>query len=368
MRINDAILISARAALTLQQPHGAFPPGCNGPYGDPETPVCNTSHWLIVLCRAYELSGDKHLKEAAWQAARYLASSEARPMGATFFCRKNPQKDFSNGLIGQAWTIESLVLASRVLQDACFHQVAEEVFLLHPFDEQLGLWRRVNVDGSYSTPDMTFNHQLWFAAAGSLLETDPDTTVGAEVARFLDQCLTSHLGVSRSGRIIHRVRRVSKKRRIAQAVDCLRRPIQAIEENIQMVHKEIGYQAFNLYAFSILKRRMPAHPLWHSDKLLSALQFVTSAEYASGLENNRFGYPYNPPGIEVPFALFTFDDQFSGDIECLGARWLSQQFARTFDLDGGLMQKNTDDPDTLAARIYEATRLPNLPISVATEF
>jgi hypothetical protein len=358
MQLADIILASAQSSLRLQRSDGSFPPGHNGPYGDPETPVRNTGHWLIVLLKANEISGKARFVRSAERAVEFLCGDSARPMGATFWHRQNPEKDFCNGLIGQAWTIEALVVAAQSLENERCRRLAEKVFLLHPYNEELGLWRRVNVDGSYSAFDMTFNHQLWFAAAGSLLDADPDGSIGSRVIRFLDRSLTSHLRVRRSGRIIHGVSPLSKRRRAAEKIHSMLKPIRTLQEDTQVAHKEIGYHAFNIYAFSLLKERMPAHPLWNSEEFTSALHFVRRARYVRGLENNRFGYPYNPPGIETPFALLTFADCMPDNVESTAAQWLSRQLSRTFDFDRGLMQDNTDDPHTLAARIYEATRLP----------
>ncbi len=367
MQIGDMILASAQAARASQRADGSFPPGHNGPYHDPETPVRNTGHWLVTLCKAYELGGDAHLKEAAWRAARYLLSPEARPMQATFHCRRNAEKDFSNGLIGQAWVIESLVLASETLGDISCRELAEQVFLVHPFDSRVGLWQRVNVDGSYSTFDMTYNHQLWFAAAGAMLDSDLDSAIGSRVVRFLDQTRVSHLRVARSGRIIHHVRPLSREREIARRIYSGRRPLQALQEKARMVHKEIGYHAFNLYAFSILRQRIPLHPLWQSNKFMSLLHFVNRKEYIGGLENNRFGYPYNPVGIEVAFGLLTFADRISGDVVAAATSWLGRQFNLTYDHENRLMQRDTEDPETLSARIYEATRLSDLSLRASCD-
>ena len=47
--------------------------------------------------------------------------------------------------------------------------VAEEVFFQHKFIEKLGVWKRLEIDGSVGRIDQTFNHQLWFASCASLL-------------------------------------------------------------------------------------------------------------------------------------------------------------------------------------------------------
>ena len=75
---------SARAALDLQREDGSFPPGRNGVYDEPETPVRTTSHWLTTLSKVYEITGDEVFAEAANDAADYLLSEEARPHGYTF--------------------------------------------------------------------------------------------------------------------------------------------------------------------------------------------------------------------------------------------------------------------------------------------
>src|SRR4030042_3738067 len=161
MFLSDIIVESSDAALCLQLEDGSFPPGCNGPYHDPETPVRNTAHWLITMLKAYEISNDSRFKDSAWASAEYLLSPSVRPMNATFICRKNPEKDFCNGLIGQAWVIEALGIAGMQLENSKYIEVAQNVFMLHPFDHKAGLWRRVNVDGSYNSLHMTLNHKLW---------------------------------------------------------------------------------------------------------------------------------------------------------------------------------------------------------------
>jgi len=132
----EILIQETENSLKLQHSNGAFEPGHNGPYFDCETPVRNTSHWLFTLCSLYERTGKTKYLESSTRAAEYLASRYARPMKASFWIRKNPQKDFCNGLIGQAWAIEALVLASKVLEEPRYYKIAEEVFLLHPWDEK----------------------------------------------------------------------------------------------------------------------------------------------------------------------------------------------------------------------------------------
>lgn len=363
MRLSDLFRETIEPALALQAADGSFPAGRNGPYGDQETPVRNTAHWLITLLHAHQLSGDARCLDAARRAAEYLMRPELRPAGATYLCRIGSQRDQCNGLIGQAWVIEALATAASRLGEPRYAALARELFLLHPFDEQAGLWRCVEVDGSRGGFDTTFNHQLWFAASGALLEPSREDAVAARVLRFLDQTLASHLRIDPSGRISHFVpapRRSLARRLLSRALQ----PIRRLRQKPHQIRKEIGYHAFNLYAFALLQRQFPDHPLWRSRKLLKALRFVERPEYVAGLEDNAYGFPYNPPGFEVAFAMQTFAGAFRAS-ERTDAWWVSQQLRRAYDPATRLLTRQTADRHTLAARLYEATRLRDMEVGLA---
>jgi len=358
--LSDIILQSSRAAILFQLKNGSFPPGYNGPYHDPETPVRNTAHWLITMLKAFEISNDSWFKDSAWSAAEYLLSPSVRPMGATFLCRKNPEKDFCNGLIGQAWVIEALAIAGVKLEDSKYMELARNIFTMHPFDHEVGLWRRVNVDGSYNSFDMTFNHQLWFAAAGSLVG---GSSINSMIIRFLNCAFESHLKVDRTGRIIHGISKQSTTlNRIVEMNSVLQRIISSHKRNKQMTYKEIGYHAFNMYAFSMLKQYIPEHPLWQSNKFLSTLNFMNKAEFISGLENNVYGYSYNLSGFEVAFTI----QEFHSLLSYLKSEewWVEQQLARCYNMDEKMMNRFTEDKETHAARLYEATRLKDMEVNI----
>jgi hypothetical protein len=283
-------------------------------------------------------------------------------MGATYLCRTNPLKDLCNGLIGQAWVIEGLVAAARALDDYRCRDTARETFQLHPFDERRGLWQRVNVDGSLGTIDNTFNHQLWFAAAGAMIDPDPNSGVGSRVVRFLDGALGGSLRLHRAGRIRQAV---GPDRPLARAKGLVRKlmaPRAARRHSQSLAEREIGYHAFNLYGFALLRHSLPEHPLWSSPPFDRLLRFVRSPEFESSI-SNPFGGPYNPVGLEVAYAVETFDGIAGLDAATAGA-WVRRQLDLSWDPATGLMTRNTVDPDTLAARIYEVTRLADLTIEV----
>ena len=111
MSLEELLYLLAKENITKQQLDGSFIGGVNGPYNDKETPVRNTAHWLVLLCKVLKNRKDNALEAAAHKAVDYLLSSNARPMQAAFFCRTNRKKDSTNGLIGQAWAMEGLIAA-----------------------------------------------------------------------------------------------------------------------------------------------------------------------------------------------------------------------------------------------------------------
>jgi len=357
MNLYDIILQSASSALELQRDDGSMPPGWNGPYHQQETPVRNTAHWLITFLKAYEITEDRKYKDAAKKCVEYLLSNEARPMNATFWHRKAEKKDKCNGLIGQAWTIEALSIAEEKLGLKECKEIAEEIFFLHPFNEKCGLWKRVDIDGKILDFDYVFNHQLWFAASASMIE---NREIDDSINVFMDK-LTENIRTDETGLIHHFL-----------LPDCnTKTKIYSFLINVYLLKKgkkfnqilQEGYQAFNLYALALLKKKFPFHSFWDTNLFTSSLNHITLQSYYKYLENNRYGSPYNPAGFENAFAIHVFSDKFE-ESESLISEWASWQIKKHFDFEEKMIKKNTEDPVTLSARIYEATRLPDIPIKI----
>ncbi len=359
---------SANAAIEQQRDDGSLPAGTNGPWRQQETPVRNTSHWAIVFKKVYEITQDIKYKQAMEAAGRYLLSEARRPHGATFKHREGTEIDQSNGLIGQAWTIEALSEIFAVTGDSAYIDEASEVFLLHPFDEEQGLWQRVKVDGGLIKKDPTFNHQLWFAAAGGLIAKYNDE-IQKRVKTFLNK-MSQLLRIHENGRIYHSL---LPKFGLGEYVQYLcfgdrYLPLLNIRQkyrniapqyDINYKTKEIGYHAFNLYGLAMLKQSFREHEVWDSEIVQQSLNYILRYEYQNNIDQNPYGYPYNPPGFEVPFAAHVFEIK-----KIDSKRWLETQIHAHFDFDRSLLSRNTPDPETLAARIYEATRLPDYNIKV----
>lgn len=358
MDLYSLLCESAASGINIQQKSkGCLPPGNNGPHGDPETPVRNTAYWLMTFSKAFQISGEVKFRSAAQLAAKYLLSSDARPVKRSFWCRENPRKDTCNGLIGQAWVLDSLIYAAPILEMDELISLAKEVFLIHPFNADLCLWESVATDGRYLGPHLTFNQQLWFCAAGASL-SKYESDISDSVLEFLN-AIKLHMLVNRDGLIMHLVsttpRKLSAKRRIQQWI---KKPKNVALSN-DIYSRSLGYQSFNLYAFSIIKRILKDHTIWNNNKFIKALKLVQSPGFIHEVKSNKYSFDYNPTGLEMAFIYESFgiDDQKSKK------NWLDIQISTCYNSQTNLMDKSRSDQNTLAARLCEAARIKNIDLS-----
>lgn len=358
--LNEIILLSAAAGIKLQQSDGSLPAGHNGPYQDEETPVRNTGHWLMIFIKAYEISKDVQYEEAAKSCLSYLMSDVARPMQATFWHRRKPEKDFTNGIIGQAWTIEALIKAYQLFQDQSILQLAIDVFNLHPYDKLRNGWKVVNVDGSIRDFDFTFNHQLWFAGIGSSLETLTDAVEIKGVKNFIDH-IPANIQVYRSGVIKHLPPFYLKQSLPGKMLSAFKMLKKSASQSGYLYAKSVGYHGFNLYALAMINRHVSSGKLFKDNKIRKATQVIQTAEFKEALNASKYAYPYNPAGIELAYLFQELNNQEEQ------VYWLNQQINRTFDFSKGLMTKGkTFDQHTAAARLYEAIRLHDCVLKIET--
>lgn len=370
MNCADLLVLVARAAIDSQLPDGSMPAGHNGPYGDPETPLRNSGHWTYTFLKAYSLTGERRFEEAAYRTSRVLLRPDLRPGGHAFHYRTAPGKDRCSGLIGQAWTIESLALAWSHFQTAEHLALALDAFRAHPFDTKYGLWQIRDIDGSLHGFDKTLNHQLWFAAAASrLLDSGaPDLRLTLDV--FLER-LPRNTALFPNGLIHHDsiLQLESRRRRIVTiptrvvGSDLFPRSLlrhRPVANAASLYMKSVGYHAFCAHAFATLKLRMPSHSFWRSSSMHRVVRYLLSADYSSLINvENRYGFPYNAPGFEVPFALSTLTDSTEVEASRLTSSWVTAQVLRTFNPDSMRFDRGTPDPATLTARIYEMSGLPD---------
>ncbi|MEM9831983.1 MAG: agl cluster protein AglQ [Bacteroidota bacterium] len=352
----QVILQSAKKACELQSETGAMPAGHNGLYRDKETPVRNTSHWLITFIKAYGIQADPILKNSAKKALSYLMGQDTRPQQYTFWHRDVPGKDKCNGLMGQAWTIEALVEAAIFFNDEAPLKLAEEVFLLHTFNKKASLWHRRDTDGRKLSFDLTFNHQLWFAAAGGLLSKLSHTKeIKASIEHFMEH-LPRLLNIYENGLICHLLK---PHLSVKEVVKLILKPLPKYKRiEAERYYKAIGYHSFNMYAFGLLKGIFKNHIFWQTSGFKRTISYLSSKEYKKDVLYNVYAYPYNPPGFEVPFAM----EVFSSINPKEKAFWVNSQFHHGLSYEEKLFSKGSKDPYTASARLYEATRLSDIEV------
>jgi len=350
----NQIIKEAEEAILTQNEDGSFPGGHNGPYFDPETPVRNTAHWIFTLTSIYKKNQNPKLVSVIERAVDYLKGKAARPMNATFYCRTNPKKDFTNGVIGQAWVIEALVEVAKVFNRQDCYVLAENVFLMHPWLPKLKVWRVVNVEGSYNDYDPTFNHQLWFAAAGSLLNKTP---LAQERSLLFLENAFKIIKLYKNGVIYHSSPFLPfkwKPNELINKINYLNKMKPLISKDEELYKKSAGYHAFNLYAFAILKQSFPDHKGWKSSKMIKMLNACRNSAFQTMQNDNKYSYPYNPTGFELAFVF----EELSED-KSFAQFWIDEQVKSTAVQNGSVMTRETDDIVTSKARLYEALRLKN---------
>ncbi len=349
--LKETIYSSAKHALTLIREDGSLPPGHNGPYFDDETPVRNTGHWLMVFLKTYEFSKEIEFKEAALRCVDFILSEKSRPHNATFWHRKNPKKDFTNGVVGQAWTIEALVYAYTFFREDRILEAACEVFILHPYDKHLKGWRTVNIDGTIGRFDYTFNHQLWFCAAGALLVKEGFDKAKPSVMDFIKN-MPKAIKLYNTGVIKHIPPLFLKKGIIMKLRALASEMKRNLKQHSYIYQKSVGYHGFNLYAIALIAHTLKDSKLLQSDSITKAIDTTDKDSFRKRTNISKYAYPYNPIGFELAFVFYVL-----GDIKKM-EYWLDQQYQQTFDPNSGMFDGGqTFDKLTAASRIYEAIRL-----------
>jgi len=354
---------SARSALDLQREDGSFPPGRNGVYDEPETPVRTTSHWLTTLSKVYEITGDDVFAEAANDAADYLLSDEVRPYGNTFHSRNAEGKDKCDGLVGQAAPIRGLAWAGSTFKRPELFETAEDVFSLHPFDARLGLWQRVEIDGTNLSFDRTLNHQIIFAAAATSL-IDDSKHVKQRVEIFLDS-LSDNMRIHPDGVVRHYVRppltnvlRVIAKSPSHWPLLWNEFAAHYYARSSEFRKKELGYQLTILAALAHIKRCFPCHHIWGHPRIKSALDFIQTSDYERQIRKQKLNYGSMTPGINYARVLTTFEDPSNREIR----PWIELVIDRKYDLETKLLTRETSDPMFQASVVGSLSYLPNIHI------
>ena len=138
-----------------------------------------------------------------------------------------------------------------------------------------------------------------------------------------------------------------------------------------LIYKEEGYHLFSIYAFAIIFENYSDSSFFNLDKVKKAIAFSFEESYLkrlsdidSSLDNthiqknidksiNAYGYPYNSPAFELPYIDKIFGNNSH---EKLIDYLMDEQIRLTYNGIDGIFSRNTEDIDTLNARLYELVR------------
>lgn len=349
--VADACLNAAEAArgweVRLDEHRSFMPAGHNGPYQQLETPLRNTAHWLVTYSIAHALTGDESFKEVGLRLSAFLQRPGAF-RGRYALLHRQIGTDRCNGVIGPAWVIEALARSALYLGDEDAGEMARQELESLPFDRRAGAWCRVDPDIGPRGIDYTYNHQAWLAAAAA----DVPGRIGQSRAlEFLDRSVAGGLQVGQDG-IIRHVLYTPNPRSLGMVarLKVLRKIRPAV-----VAEKEWGYHLYSLFPLLRLSLRFPEHPLYRSSQFCAAVDRALSGAFRDALKQNRFAYPYNAPGFEMPL-LCVLREVSERDLRSIYMR----QCKNTLDPATGLHTRGTSDPVTLASRIYELAMLAEL--------
>ena len=351
---------SARSGLALQRDDGSMPAGHNGPWNDPETPLRNTGLWLQQFLVAFGRSGDLEFRRAAEGCAAYMGQPSHRPGAHVFLHRPAAPGREANGLIGQAWTALALVTAAEGLSREELLTLAVDVLERHPFDEELGLWDSLALNGETSSLNLTVNQQVWFAVAAASAAFHGRPILRSRVDRFLSRMLQI-IDYRRSGLLSHLISPFRLARRFPDGwITYLSK---SVAGRRSQGHLSAGYHAFTLLGLAELRRRTAAHPIWALAPVEKWIEYCRTDDYRSRLLRNPFGFGYNPVGFEVASSLLEFEPKSAAEAQA----WAQEQLERCYDSATGRLGRNASDPQTLEARMVEASDLQDVEVRVLWE-
>lgn len=357
------------------QENGNAQAGNNGPYKHKELPVRNTAHWIITYSYLWRKTRDKKYYNIIEKFYEYINQEMHYGKNGAIKCRNNNGEDKTNGVIGQAWIIEGLVEAYKVLGEKSIINRAKSIFNSQKYNYDNHVWEVIDVDGKVWGEDRTYNHQVWFAASGALLlDIVEDTEIEKQIVDFLNYS-NRLMYIHKNGLLYHqancRLGNVNRAKFFTRKLLCNLSHIFKIKSNsFNILMLEEGYHLFDLYGFALLKSRFGEADIFKSNKLQRAIDYAASNEHINKLFSpskvdrdsdlrcnkfsfNEYAFGYNSPAFEYPYVAIKLKGKCDDNI--MEKLWKAQ-LKLTFNNETKDFSKNNDDNNTLTARIYELVR------------
>lgn len=343
--------------------------GHNGPHGHLDSPVRNTSHFLVIYSYLYKIYREVKYIDIAKTLAEYIFREAGKSKSGAIECMTTDRFDHLNGLIGQGWVIEALLYYYEISHDERCISVSRQLFYAQRYDYELHLWHRIELDGRDIGIDPTYNHNIWFAACSAkLLEYGEDKELRTILTDLLTKGAQRDFRVYRNGLLYHSVApadNLTPNFKTKRMIKILLSPVKWINpKKFDYQYMEKAYHIFDMYGFCILEEYFPELPLFKSEKYQKARNFALDLKKIEKLCNvplalkknngrfNVFFYSYNTPTFEYPFVAKHFQKEDSAI------------FDQVFETQSKLMyDSKTEDftrfnPDVITshARTYELIR------------
>lgn len=342
--------------------------GHNGPHGHEDTPVRNTSHYLIIYSYLYKETGDDKYLAICNKFANYLTKMQQSSKSGAMYCMVSDKFDHLNGLIGQGWTIEALTYYHDICKDSKLLDTAKKIFYSQKYDWDLHLWHRIELDGTDIDVDPTYNHHVWFASCSyRLAELCNDSEIDRMIRDFLTLGAKRDFKIHSDGVLCHHInadRQVMKSIHRKAFIKKLLTPIRFLNpKKLDPKFMEYAYHIFDFYGFCMLKEKYGDLPLFSSKEYKLAENCAKNVMYLikhNGIEAYRkFGKPFNPYGFS--YNAFAFEYPYIAkacgfnDLET-AEKVLAIQRELMWDETTGMFSRNQPDMETWNARTYEIIR------------
>lgn len=337
--------------------------GHNGPHGHPDTPVRNTAHFVIIYMYLYKKYRDTKYLNISQKFVAYLCSKQKESKSGAIQCMYGGSFDNINGLIGQAWVIESLLYYYEIIQDKEVLETAKKIFLSQKYNWEQHLWHRIELDGKDIDIDPTSNHQVWFAACSyKLIKYCEDEYIHSILSDFVANGENTILHVHNDGLLKHNVsckhpiiRKLKLRILIKRFLFFLKfwKP-----KTFDYKYIEYGYHIFDLYGLSIIKEQDPSLPLFKNTAYNKAINLAINMERLDRMNAsnsktpNIYYYTYNSPAFEWPYVALVNGFYNKEETNIL----YESQYNITFDSESQEFSKNNPDIITWNARTYEIIR------------
>lgn len=334
-----------------------FPGGHNGPYLHPETPIRNTSHFIVLLSNLLNTEiylENKNLFEITINELFSYLVDQCDYFVNGQYIHRGLANDSCNGVIGDAWVLEALQINNKSLTQnnlSLGKSIIDQMTSRMCFDNGFTYsYRYDSLKGNMSA-DFTFNHQLWLAS--SLVSIGG---VNRDFSKnFLDSAYIETFKVRNNGLINHLYYGKSPK----NLWNIVRYKMAERKNNEKINYKERGYHLFNLFAFARLHSKYPNHLIFNSNRFKKSLSYVDLV-FLKGLacEDNIYGCHYNVSVFELPFIYFSFKHlNMIGMSDFEFEQFVYDELDKYWCEESRCFINNSVDRMTFMARAYELSYL-----------